>query len=48
MYWTKNSQSANYKIFECSSDVNQIYYVIYETKSYFSFKVCIELQNIGA
>ena len=40
----KVSQSANFKIFESSSEIHQIPHVIYETTSQFSFKVCINLQ----
>ena len=39
-----DSQSANFKIFECSSEVHQIHFVIYENTSHFTFKVCIDLQ----
>ena len=40
----KVSQNANFKIFECSGEVDQISHVIYETTTHFSFKVLIDLQ----
>ena len=47
--WTKTvSESTNFKIFECFVKIHQIPRVIYETKSHFSFKVCIGLQYIDA
>ena len=43
----KVSQSAHFKIFDCSSEVHQITPVIYENKSLF-FKVLIDLQYNNA